>query len=86
MPTIYVLSKNKKKIKIFHLKKNIFTAVKYCCILHGRVIVMLNLLLNVLSYPYHLDESTLILGASAVIVHIYFIFRLIYCEQKEQRE
>ena len=30
----------KKTIIIFHLKINIFTAVKYCCILHGRVCVM----------------------------------------------
>ena len=34
------LSKNKKTIIIFHLKSNIFTAVKYCCILHGQVCVM----------------------------------------------
>ena len=32
-------AKNKNVI-IFHLKINIFTAVKYCCILHGRVCVM----------------------------------------------
>ena len=37
---VYVLSKNKKNITIFHLKIIIFTAVKNCCILHGRVIVM----------------------------------------------
>ena len=30
----------KKNIIIFHLKINIFPAVKYCCILHGRVCVM----------------------------------------------
>ena len=36
-PTINVLSKNKKNIKKIHLKMNIFTALKYCCILHGRV-------------------------------------------------
>ena len=29
-----------KNIKNFHLKINIFTAVKYCCILHGRVFVI----------------------------------------------
>ena len=29
-----------KNIIIFHLKINIFTAVKYCCILHGRVCLM----------------------------------------------
>ena len=40
MPTINVLSKNKKNIIFFHLKINIFTAVKYCCILHGCVCVM----------------------------------------------
>ena len=37
---IYVLSNNVKNITIFHLKINIFTSVKYCCILHGRVFVM----------------------------------------------
>ena len=40
MPSINVLSKNKKNIIIFHLKINIFTAVKYCCILHGHVCIM----------------------------------------------
>ena len=34
------LSRNKKNITIFHLKIIIFTAVKYWCILHGRVFVM----------------------------------------------
>ena len=33
------MSKNKKNI-FFHLKIHIFTAVKYCCILHGCVCVM----------------------------------------------
>ena len=33
-------SKKKKNIKTFHLKINIFTALKYCCILHGRVCVI----------------------------------------------
>ena len=31
------MSKNKKNIKKIHLKMNIYTAVKYCCILHGHV-------------------------------------------------
>ena len=39
-PPRYVLSKNKKNIKNFHLKIINFTAVKYCCILHGHVCVM----------------------------------------------
>ena len=30
----------RKNLIIFHLKSNIFTAVKYCCILHGRVCIM----------------------------------------------
>ena len=34
------LSKNEKNIMIFHLKINIFAAVKHCCILHGCVCVM----------------------------------------------
>ena len=34
------MSKNKKNITIFHLKNIIFTAVKYCSILHGPVFVM----------------------------------------------
>ena len=29
-----------KNIKTNHMKINIFTAAKYCCILHGRVFVM----------------------------------------------
>ena len=41
-PTINVLSKNKKNNKKFHLKINIFTAVKYCCILHGHVCIMID--------------------------------------------
>ena len=40
----------KKRIIIFHLKINIFTAVKYCCILHGRVCVMFPYLVGT-SYP-----------------------------------
>ena len=40
VPTFYVLSKNKKKVTFFHLKLQVFTAMKNCSILHGRVIVM----------------------------------------------
>ena len=42
VPTINVL-----KNIIFHLKINIFTAVKYCCLLHGLVCVMPHFLLSV---------------------------------------
>ena len=40
VPTIFVLSKNKKNVAIFSLKITIFTAFKNRCILHGRVFVM----------------------------------------------
>ena len=40
VPTIYVLSKIKKYLTFFHMKITIFTAVKYCSILHGYVCVM----------------------------------------------
>ena len=40
VPTIYVLSKNMKNVKIFQLKIVIFTAVKNRCMLHGRVSVL----------------------------------------------
>ena len=65
VPTIYVWSKNKNNIKIFHLKIIIFTAVKYCSILHGHVCVMVILLLGkysrgslpVLSVHFFADNS-----------------------------
>ena len=40
VPTIYVLSKNKKNITFFYQKNTIFTAVKNCRILHRHVCVM----------------------------------------------
>ena len=46
VPTIYVLSEIMKKLKKFHLKMNIFTAGKYCYILHGCVCVMHQNILN----------------------------------------
>ena len=33
---------------------------------------------NGLSHPYHLDESTFILGAAEVTFHFYFAFYYIY--------
>ena len=52
METFYVLSKNKKNIKHFHLIIIFFTAVKYCNILHGHVFIS----------DLHLDESSLVYG------------------------
>ena len=40
VPTNNVLSKNMKIVKKIQLKIVIFTAMKNCCILHGRVCVM----------------------------------------------
>ena len=40
VPTIYVLSKNKKNIKTFLLKFFIFYNLRKICILHGYVFVM----------------------------------------------
>ena len=43
VPTIYVLSKNLKIVNINQPKIVIFTAVKNCCMLHGRVFVMVEI-------------------------------------------
>ena len=40
VPTIYVFSKNMKNITFFHPKISIFTALKYCSILHEHICVM----------------------------------------------
>ena len=48
VPTIFVLSKNKKNITVFHLKIIIFTAEKYCNLLHRHVCVMLGFLTRAL--------------------------------------
>ena len=40
MPTNFILSKNMKIVKRFRLKIVIFTALKYCSILHGCVCIM----------------------------------------------
>ena len=42
VPTINVLSKNKKTIRLFHLNNYIFTAFKNVCIVHERDSVMLD--------------------------------------------
>ena len=40
VPTIYVLSKNKKNVQFFYLNFFFFTAVKNRCILYGHFFVM----------------------------------------------
>ena len=49
----HVLSKNKKNITIFHLQIIIFTVVKYCSILHGRVCVMSFMLMKFLNKMFY---------------------------------
>ena len=47
----------KKKNIIFHLKINIFTVVKYSCILHGRVCVV-HCMLNRVNTVRHIAGKT----------------------------
>ena len=53
----------KKNIIIFHQKLNIFTAVKYCCIVHGCVCIMFSFhhFGNIKNVPY--DENPCRLSA-----------------------
>ena len=53
VPTIYVLSKTKKNITIFHLKIITFIAVKYCGLLHGHNCVMESFRQNPVYYTCH---------------------------------
>ena len=67
------LSKNKKYIKKFHLKMNLFTAVKYCCILHGRVCVMLSHVQDACIYRGHFPTQVPLRGLSVLkifLVHL----------------
>ena len=75
LPTIYVLSKNKKSISFFHLKIIIFTAMKNHSILHGHVIVIK---LNS-NQPAHLPRLADILKLSLVMRKPAFSI----CENKE---
>ena len=50
---------------------NIFTAVKYCCILHGRVCVMFLQQKTVLIYNLLVDRYYKYLGVSDVILNNY---------------
>ena len=65
--TIYALSKNKKNVTIFHLKIIIYTAVKYCSILHGHACVMLYTLCNLsviiisVVSPFSFEDRILVL-------------------------
>ena len=57
VPTHYVLSKNKKNVTFFHLKIQVFTALKYCSIWHGRVFVMMDVKLRTCTIE-NLDVNT----------------------------
>ena len=58
-------AKKEKYYTVIHLKINIFTAVNYCCILHGRVCIMTRMInktrLNIFSALLeHLINSALL--------------------------
>ena len=62
VPTIYVLSKNKKNIKFFLQKIFFFYSYKNLCILHGQVFVMIqsissiNVFLFVEKFSFNLKQ------------------------------
>ena len=70
VPTINVLSKNKKNVKKFHLKMNIFTAVKYCCISHGHACVMARRAYKVLTIMCLSYYSRIILASESTFAHL----------------
>ena len=72
VPTIYVLSKNKKKITIFHLKIIIITAVKNHCILHGRVFVMVY-------YGAVSIHGTMHMAYLNCVENIEWLLKVLYC-------
>ena len=63
-------AKIRKIIINFHLKINIFTAVKYCCILHGCVFVMDPLTVRILSvrFPKLLTASAVDIVAEILVI------------------
>ena len=66
LPTIYVFSKNKKNITIFHLKVIIFMAVKSHGILHGCVFVMELLLMDTYILHSYVKTSRILCNAGPV--------------------
>ena len=71
VPTIYVLSKNKKNVSFFHLKITIFTAVKYCSILHGHVCVMYLKTKTHVSFAVTAKLISVFVFATWVVQYIY---------------
>ena len=70
-PQSMFMAKIRKNIKTFHLKINIIAVVKYCCILHGRVYVMM--------YPFSEEsEASVLWKALAIRFEKYFSFARIY--------
>ena len=63
--------KNMKNNIFFHLKINIFTAVKYCCILHGRVCVMI---LSLIFQALSVTRSAVYDDFSGQFFHIVIFF------------
>ena len=76
MPTINVLSKNKKRITLFHRKFTTFTAVKYRIILHGHVCLMCYR--DACFFPLHslaFAYTVMITAAklNQILLHFFFI-------------
>ena len=65
------LSKNKKNLTFLHLKTTIFTAVKYCSILHGHVCVM-----SVICQAYIVIVELMYMYNP---LSIYYLFELVSC-------
>ena len=57
VPTIYVLSKNKKNIEIFQLKIFNFKTSKNPCLLHGQVFVMVYSVITISTETFGLCED-----------------------------
>ena len=77
VPTIYVLSKNKRNIKIFLMKFSIFTDEKNLCILHGQVFITCTV--SAYRAPYTTQTCPCIeypLNPTFYILSIFYIF---YC-------
>ena len=75
MPTIYLLSKNKKNIEIFLLKIFIFYNFKNLCILHGLVFEMakINLIGGQLSMVIIISSIILFFPFCRYPVHVFSI-------------
>ena len=79
VPTICVLSKNKKIIKNFQLKKKIqFLKLKSLCLLHGQVFVMTLVLTYVLNFHTLSGDLKASIHIKVETALLHFINRINY--------